>query len=93
MLISKYGFSDVLRTGQVVLDPSRVAAQLVGDRRGRQRADWLALIVAGGFLGAARGVPGHDEQQVRQPVEVAQHPPPAGLRAAPSAATASAMSP
>ena len=29
MLISKYGFSDVLRTGQVVLDPSRVAAQIV----------------------------------------------------------------
>jgi putative Mg2+ transporter-C (MgtC) family protein len=29
MLISKYGFSDVLRTGQVILDPSRVAAQVV----------------------------------------------------------------
>jgi putative Mg2+ transporter-C (MgtC) family protein len=29
MLISKYGFSDVLRTGQVVVDPSRVAAQIV----------------------------------------------------------------
>jgi putative Mg2+ transporter-C (MgtC) family protein len=29
MLISKYGFSDVLRSGSVVLDPSRVAAQIV----------------------------------------------------------------
>jgi putative Mg2+ transporter-C (MgtC) family protein len=29
MLISKYGFSDVLETGRVVLDPSRVAAQIV----------------------------------------------------------------
>ncbi len=29
MLISKYGFNDVLRTGQVILDPSRVAAQTV----------------------------------------------------------------
>jgi putative Mg2+ transporter-C (MgtC) family protein len=29
MLISKYGFSDVLVPGQVVLDPSRVAAQIV----------------------------------------------------------------
>jgi len=29
VLISKYGFSDVLRTGQVVLDPSRLAAQIV----------------------------------------------------------------
>ena len=29
MLVSKYGFSDVLRTGQVVVDPSRVAAQIV----------------------------------------------------------------
>ncbi|HEY2216086.1 MAG TPA: MgtC/SapB family protein, partial [Solirubrobacteraceae bacterium] len=29
MLISKYGFSDVLRSGTVVLDPSRVAAQIV----------------------------------------------------------------
>jgi putative Mg2+ transporter-C (MgtC) family protein len=29
MLISKYGFSDVLRTGQVVLDPSRAAAQII----------------------------------------------------------------
>lgn len=29
MLISKYGFSDVIRTQQVVLDPSRVAAQIV----------------------------------------------------------------
>lgn len=29
LLISKYGFSDVLVTGQVVLDPSRVAAQIV----------------------------------------------------------------
>ncbi|MGH3283660.1 MAG: MgtC/SapB family protein [Streptosporangiaceae bacterium] len=28
MLVSKYGFSDVLRTGQVVVDPSRVAAQI-----------------------------------------------------------------
>lgn len=29
MLISKYGFSDVLKPGQVVLDPSRTAAQIV----------------------------------------------------------------
>jgi putative Mg2+ transporter-C (MgtC) family protein len=29
MLVSKYGFSDVLRTGQVMVDPSRVAAQIV----------------------------------------------------------------
>lgn len=29
LLISKYGFMDVLVTGKVVLDPSRVAAQIV----------------------------------------------------------------
>lgn len=29
MLVSKYGFSDVLEPGRVVLDPSRVAAQIV----------------------------------------------------------------
>ena len=29
MLVSKYGFSDVLHTGQVIVDPSRVAAQIV----------------------------------------------------------------
>src|ERR1700728_3340006 len=29
MLVSKYGFTDVLETGKVVLDPSRVAAQIV----------------------------------------------------------------
>jgi putative Mg2+ transporter-C (MgtC) family protein len=29
MLVSKYGFTDVLETGRVVLDPSRVAAQIV----------------------------------------------------------------
>jgi putative Mg2+ transporter-C (MgtC) family protein len=29
MLISKYGFSDVLVPGQVIVDPSRVAAQIV----------------------------------------------------------------
>ncbi|MEU0874674.1 MgtC/SapB family protein [Nocardia brasiliensis] len=29
MLVSKYGFSDVLATGRVTLDPSRVAAQIV----------------------------------------------------------------
>ncbi len=29
MLVSKYGFSDVLETGRVILDPSRVAAQVV----------------------------------------------------------------
>ncbi len=29
MLVSKYGFNDVLRTGQVIVDPSRVAAQIV----------------------------------------------------------------
>jgi putative Mg2+ transporter-C (MgtC) family protein len=29
MLISKYGFNDVLQTGVIVLDPSRMAAQIV----------------------------------------------------------------
>jgi putative Mg2+ transporter-C (MgtC) family protein len=29
LLISKYGFSDVLQPGRVVLDPSRIAAQIV----------------------------------------------------------------
>src|ERR1700759_1871986 len=29
MLISKYGFADVLQPGLVILDPSRVAAQIV----------------------------------------------------------------
>jgi putative Mg2+ transporter-C (MgtC) family protein len=29
MLVSKYGFDDVLETGRVILDPSRVAAQIV----------------------------------------------------------------
>src|ERR1700685_1861293 len=29
MLISKYGFTDVLEPGRVILDPSRVAAQIV----------------------------------------------------------------
>ncbi|HTU70831.1 MAG TPA: MgtC/SapB family protein [Candidatus Baltobacteraceae bacterium] len=29
MLVSKYGFTDVLLTGRIVLDPSRVAAQVV----------------------------------------------------------------
>ncbi len=29
MLVSKYGFDDVLRTGQVIVDPPRVAAQIV----------------------------------------------------------------
>ena len=29
MLVSKYGFADVLSTGTIVLDPSRVAAQVV----------------------------------------------------------------
>ena len=29
MLVSKYGFTDVLQNGRVVLDPSRVAAQIV----------------------------------------------------------------
>src|SRR3978361_577176 len=29
MLISKYGFMDVLENGRVVVDPSRVAAQIV----------------------------------------------------------------
>jgi putative Mg2+ transporter-C (MgtC) family protein len=29
LLVSKYGFTDVLATGRVVLDPSRVAAQVV----------------------------------------------------------------
>ncbi len=29
MLVSKYGFTDVLATGRIELDPSRVAAQIV----------------------------------------------------------------
>jgi uncharacterized membrane protein YhiD involved in acid resistance len=29
ILVSKYGFADVLSSGTVVLDPSRVAAQIV----------------------------------------------------------------
>ena len=29
MLISKYGFTDIIENGRVVLDPSRVAAQIV----------------------------------------------------------------
>src|ERR1700723_1899942 len=29
MLVSKYGFTDVIQAGRVVLDPSRVAAQIV----------------------------------------------------------------
>jgi putative Mg2+ transporter-C (MgtC) family protein len=29
MLISKYGFMDVLESGRVAVDPSRVAAQVV----------------------------------------------------------------
>jgi putative Mg2+ transporter-C (MgtC) family protein len=29
MLVSKYGFSDVVETGRIVLDPSRMAAQIV----------------------------------------------------------------
>ncbi|MGH7736477.1 MAG: MgtC/SapB family protein [Candidatus Tyrphobacter sp.] len=29
MLVSKYGFTDVLRAGHVIVDPSRVAAQIV----------------------------------------------------------------
>jgi putative Mg2+ transporter-C (MgtC) family protein len=29
MLVSKYGFTDILETGRVVLDPSRIAAQIV----------------------------------------------------------------
>jgi putative Mg2+ transporter-C (MgtC) family protein len=29
MLVSKYGFTDIIQTGRVVLDPSRVAAQIV----------------------------------------------------------------
>lgn len=29
MLVSKYGFTDVLESGRVVLDPSRIAAQIV----------------------------------------------------------------
>jgi putative Mg2+ transporter-C (MgtC) family protein len=29
MLVSKYGFTDVLESGRIVLDPSRVAAQIV----------------------------------------------------------------
>ena len=29
MLVSKYGFTDILANGRIVLDPSRVAAQVV----------------------------------------------------------------
>lgn len=29
VLVSKYGFNDVIRTGMIVLDPSRIAAQIV----------------------------------------------------------------
>src|SRR5580692_7216166 len=29
MLVSKYGFTDILEDGKVVLDPSRIAAQIV----------------------------------------------------------------
>jgi putative Mg2+ transporter-C (MgtC) family protein len=29
MLVSKYGFTDVLEGGRIVLDPSRMAAQIV----------------------------------------------------------------
>jgi putative Mg2+ transporter-C (MgtC) family protein len=29
LIVSKYGFSDVLKSGTIVLDPSRVAAQIV----------------------------------------------------------------
>ena len=29
MLVSKYGFTDILESGRVVLDPSRIAAQIV----------------------------------------------------------------
>ena len=29
MLVSKYGFTDIIESGRVVLDPSRVAAQIV----------------------------------------------------------------
>ena len=33
LLISKYGFTDVLVENRIVLDPSRVAAQIVSDRK------------------------------------------------------------
>src|SRR6202142_4590106 len=29
MLVSKYGFTDILESGRIVLDPSRIAAQIV----------------------------------------------------------------
>ena len=45
MLISKYGFADVARPGQVVLDPSRVAAQIVTG---------IGFLGAGIIFGAAR---------------------------------------
>lgn len=45
LLVSKYGFADVLVTGQVVLDPSRVAAQIVSGI---------------GFLGAGLIITRHD---------------------------------
>jgi len=44
-----------------------------GNCRGRQRAGRLAPIVTDRLGGVAACVPRQDEQQVRQPVEVAQH--------------------
>jgi putative Mg2+ transporter-C (MgtC) family protein len=37
MLVSKYGFNDVPAPGRVVVDPSRVAAQIVAERRVSRR--------------------------------------------------------
>jgi uncharacterized membrane protein YhiD involved in acid resistance len=39
MLVSKYGFNDVLANGRVVLDPSRVAAQDLADAEGTELAE------------------------------------------------------
>lgn len=68
MLISKYGFTDVLVRGEVVLDPSRVAAQIVSGigfvggglifvRRDIVHGLTTAAVVwvVAGFLGAGGG--------------------------------------
>ena len=36
VIVSAYGFSDVLSQGRIVLDPSRIAAQVVSGKRGRR---------------------------------------------------------
>ena len=41
MLVSKYGFGDVIEANRVVLDPSRVAAQIVTGHRLHRRRPYL----------------------------------------------------